>query len=220
MLGSSYKWYIHIEMTADELEENSAPQTEPQIDQKTESVPIGIARVRAEWKAAGLVESAVKPEEPEVETVLFAEIDGGAGIGDYVLECGTVKDRLALSQDAMDRLISSGELDSIVVQGSDSTRRRMVSESSMKRFEEDSAIDPEALLRAAKSMADHTLAEAVQALQAEIEELRNTQGKVLQQMKDMLLLEVRNLKEQDRDLTSFVYELAEEIRRTFPKKRR
>ena len=53
-----------------------------------------------------------------------------------------------------------------------------------------------------------------------IEQLRNTQGKVLAQMKDMLLLEVRNLKEQDRDLTSFVYELTEEIRQLLPKKKR
>lgn len=202
-----------------EPEEDNAPQTEPQTEQQAESVPIGIARVRAEWQAAGLIERPVEPEEPGVEPVLFTEIDGGAGIGDYVLECETVRDQLALSHEAMDRLIASGELDSIVVQGPDGAKRRMVSESSVNRFEEDSAIDPEALRRAAKAMADRTLAESIQALQAEIEELRSTQGKVLQQMKDMLLLEVRNLKEQDRDLTSFVYELTEEIRRILPKRR-
>ena len=207
-------------MAASELEENNAPQTELQTDDKTESVPVGIARVRAEWEAAGLVEHAAKPAEPEVEPVLFTEIDGGAGIGDYVLECEAVRSQLALSRDAMDRLIASGELDSVVIQGPDGVKRRMVSESSVRRFEEDSAIDPEALRRAAKSMADRTLAESIQALQAEIEELRNTQGKVLQQMKDMLLLEVRNLKEQDRDLTSFVYELTEEIRRVLPKSKK
>jgi hypothetical protein len=207
-------------MAAGELEEDNAPQTELQTDHKAGSLPVGIARVRAEWEAAGLVGRAVKPEEPEVEPVLFTEIDGGAGIGDYVLECDSVRNQLALSQDAMDRLIASGELDSIVIQGPDGVKRRMVSESSVRRFEEDSAIDPEALRRAAKSMADRTLAESVQSLAAELEELRNTQGKVTQQMKDMLLLEIRNLKGQDRDLTSFVYELAEEIRRVLPKKRR
>jgi hypothetical protein len=69
-------------------------------------------------------------------------------------------------------------------------------------------------------MADATLVESVQELTAEIDELRNTQGKVLQQMKDILLLEVRNLKEQDRDLTSFVYELAQEVRNATGKKQK
>ena len=70
-----------------------------------------------------------------------------------------------------------------------------------------------------KAMADKEVAEALHDMQTEIEKLRNTQSKIIQQMKDMLLLEVRNLKEQDRDLTSFVYELAEEIRRVLPKKK-
>jgi len=120
----------------------------------------------------------------------------------------------------MDRLVASGELDSILVQGPDGQTRRLLSESSVKRFQVDSAIDPEASKRAAKAMADQSVVEALEELQAEIGSLRDTQGKVLQQMKDMLLLEVRNLKEQDRDLTSFVYELAEEIRSLLPKKRR
>jgi hypothetical protein len=53
-----------------------------------------------------------------------------------------------------------------------------------------------------------------------VDEMRGNQARILQQMKDILLLEVRNLKEQDRDLASFVYELAEEIREALPKKRR
>jgi chaperonin cofactor prefoldin len=96
----------------------------------------------------------------------------------------------------------------------------MVSESSFKRFLEDSAIDPDAMVRAAQALADNSLAEAIESLRAAVEDLRSNQARILQQMKDLLLLEVRNLKEQDRDLASFVFELAEEIRRTFPKKRR
>jgi FtsZ-binding cell division protein ZapB len=123
-------------------------------------------------------------------------------------------------EDAIDRLVASGDLDSILVQGPDGVPRRLFSEASVSRFLCDSAIDPEAVKRAAKAMADATVAEAIRDLQAEIEELRGTQGVVVQQMKDMLLLEIRNLKEQDRDLTSFVYELTEEIKARMPKKRR
>ncbi len=108
----------------------------------------------------------------------------------------------------------------LLVQGPDGVARRLVSVSSFKRFQEDSAIDPDALKRAAKAMADQSVAESIDEMRAEIEELRTTQGKVLQQMKDILLLEVRNLKEQDRDLASYVYELAEEIRAALPKKKR
>lgn len=185
-----------------------------------EQVPIGIARLRKEWRAAGLAERNIAAETERVEPVLFPEINGGAGIGDYTLDCDTVRDSLMLSQDAMDRLIDSGELDSILVQGPDGVARRLVSVSSFRRFQEDSAIDPGALKRAAKAMADQTVAQSIDELRAEIEELRTTQAKVLQQMKDMLLLEMRNLKEQDRDLASYVYELTEQIRAALPKKRK
>jgi hypothetical protein len=191
----------------------------PQTPQE-EEIPIGIARLRREWRAAGLAECAVEAETEQVEPVLFPEVDGGAGIGDYTLECDTVRDSLMVSQEAMDRLIDSGELDSILVRGPDGVTRRLVSESSFARFQQDSAIDPDALKRAAKAMTNQTVAESIDHLKAEVEELRATQGKVLQQMKDILLLEVRNLKEQDRDLTSYVYELAKEVRAALPKKGR
>lgn len=191
-----------------------APQAE-------EEVPIGIARLRAEWRQAGLTDRRATPDESEtVEPVLFPEIDGGAGIGDYVLDPETVRDSLVLSQEAADRLIDSGELDSILVQGPDGVARRLVSKSSFQRFQEDSAIDPLALKRAAKAMADQTVVESLEALRTEVEDLRGNQVKILQQMKDILLLEVRNLKEQDRDLASYVFELAEEIREALPKKKR
>ncbi|MEN6582340.1 MAG: hypothetical protein ABFD54_07805 [Armatimonadota bacterium] len=207
-------------MTEDELNEQNTPEAEQNIQNGEETVPIGIARIREEWRAAGLTEQKIPPPHADDGPVVFPEIDGGAGVGDYTLDCETTLNHLALSHEAMDRLISSGEIDSILVQGPDGRPRRLLSESSVNRFQEDSAIDPDALTRAAKAMADSTVAESIRDLQAEIEELRNTQGKVLQQMKDILLLEVRNLKEQERDLTSFVYELAEELKNTFGKKRR
>lgn len=208
-------------MAINEYDEHNASEEKPNTADIEEPIPIGIARIRKEWREFGLVEDEVKAHAAEdMEQVVFPEVDGGAGIGDYTLDCSDVRARLALSEDAVDRLISSGELDSILVAGADGSTRRMISEASMRRFEEDAAIDPDAMRRAAKAMADKGVAEAIDDLQTEINELRNTQSKILQQMKDMLLLEVRNLKEQDRDLTSFVYELAEEIRAVLPRKRK
>ncbi|MCE5315730.1 hypothetical protein LLG38_12115 [bacterium] len=195
--------------------ENNNVQQHTNIEH--ESVPVGIARIRDEWRSAGLTDDT-PGNETDTERVVFSEVDGGAGIGDYVLEYDEVMNRLALSQKAMDRILSSGEVDSILVQGPDGEPRRMLSESSVRRFETDSAIDSQAFTRAAKAQADATLVESIQDLQAEIEELRNTQGKVLAQMKDTLLLEVRNLKEQERDLASFVFELAEEVRNAMKKR--
>lgn len=211
---SDEKWYKDMSMMNTDDNNPVAPHGE-------EEIPIGIARLRREWREAGMPESATSAAEQEhIEPVLFPEVDGGAGIGDYTLSYDTVRDSLMLSQEAMDRLIDSAELDSILVQGPDGVARRLVSESSFHRFQADSAIDPSALKRVAKAMADQTVTESIDQLKAEIEELRATQGRTLQQMKDILLLEIRNLKEQDRDLTSFVYELAEEIREALPKKKR
>lgn len=211
---SGEKWYIDMSMM-------NTDDSNPIVPHSEEEIPVGIARLRREWREAGLPELANPSTEQEaIEPVLFPEVDGGAGIGDYTLDCDAVRDSLMLSQEAVDRLIDSAGLDSILVQGPDGVARRLVSESSFLRFQADSAIDPNALKRVAKAMADQTVAESIDQIRAEIEELRATQGKMLQQMKDILLLEVRNLKEQDRDLTSFVYELAEEIRDMLPKKKR
>lgn len=187
-----------------------------------EQVPVGIARLREEWRAAGLIQPGSESADlaEQAEQVVFSETEDGVGVGDYTLDLDEVRNRLPLSEEAIDRLIASGELDSVVVKSADGTLRRMVSESSFKRFLEDSAIDPDAMVRAAQALADNSLAEAIESLRAAVEDLRSNQARILQQMKDLLLLEVRNLKEQDRDLASFVFELAEEIRRTFPKKRR
>lgn len=198
---------------------NNTPETEPNTEVTQEQVPVGIVRIRDEWRAAGLIEDTSSPVREQLEQVVFTEVDGGAGIGDYELDSDTVKNQLALSDDAISRLVASGELDTVLVQGPDGKSRRVFSEASVNRFRTDSAIDSDAIKRAAKAMADASVAESIKELQAEIEELRSTQSVVLQQMKDMLLLEVRNLKEQDRDLTSFVFELAEEIKARMPKRR-
>lgn len=199
----------------------STDELDPTISQAEDDLPVGIARLRREWKNAGLPEHAPAPQEPEsVQPVLFPEVDGGAGIGDYTITCESAHDSLMLSKEAVDRLIDSGELDSILVKGPDGVARRLISESSLLRFQDDSAIDPAALKRVAKNMADRTLAESIDHLREELQDLRCNQGKILQQMKDIVLLEIRNLKEQDRDLTSFVYELAEEIKEALPKKKR
>jgi len=203
-------------MSTEEIDEPRASEND---EPDEEEIPVGIARIRDEWRASGLVEEEPSAGE-EVEPVVFPEADEGAGVGDYTLDLEAVRERLPFSDEAVDRIIASGELDSVLVRGRDGEPRRLVSESSFKRFQEDSAIDPNAIARAAKAMADKSLAAAVDELRETIEELRSSQGKILQQMKDILLLEVRNLKEQDRDLTSFVYELAEEIREALPKKKR
>ena len=206
-------------MAFNEPEDQNAPEVELHIEETPETLPVGIARIRDEWRAAGLVEEPAANAEEEIAPVVFPEVEGGAGIGDYTLSPDAVQIRLALSKDAIHRLIHSGELDSILVQGPEGKPRRLLSEASVSRFQTDSAIDPDAIKHAAKAMADAGVSESIQELQEAIEELKGTQGKLLQQTKDMLLLEIRNLKEQDRDLTSFVYELANDLKDRWPKKR-
>jgi len=203
-------------MSTDEIDQ---PEDAENHEPEEEQIPIGIARIREEWREAGLAEEGSKPAGV-VEPVVFPQADEGAGVGDYTLDLETVREQLPFSDEAVDRLIASGELDSVLVRGPDGRPRRLVSESSFRRFQEDSAIDPQAMARAARAMADRSLAEAVEELRAAVEDLRSNQIRVLQQMKDILLLEVRNLKEQDRDLASFVFELAEQIRHILPRKRR
>lgn len=181
----------------------------PEEQQESGRIPIGIVRLRKEWG-----ESAPDSEKhaPFVhEEVVFPEMDGGAGVGDYELTMDEVRSTLALSGEAVERLINVGEIDSILVRGEDNEVRRLVSKSSIDRFLTDSLIDPNAISKAAEAIADREIAQAIDDVRMEVRELRNTQSKILQQMKDILLLEVRNLKEQDRDLASFVYELSQKL---------
>lgn len=208
-------------MSINSREDTSDSEDRQDTPRPEEEVPSGIVRLRREWQAWGLPEEPAPDEQQDqASPVVFSEVDGGAGIGDYTLEYETVVERLGLTAEAVDRLLMSGELDSILVQKPGEEPRRMISEASFNRFQQDSAMAPEALERAARAMADQTLVSAIESLRSELEDLKSSQGRILQQMKDVLLLEIRNLKEQDRDLTSFVYELAEEIRAAINRKRR
>ena len=183
--------------------------TNPEEAQDTGGVPSGIVRLRKEW-GADVFDSRQMETEAHQE-IVFPEVDGGAGVGDYELALDDVRSQLALSEEAVERLIAVGELDSILVRGEDGEIRRLLSRASIERFLADSLIDPNAISKAAEAIADREVAQAIDDVRAEVRELRNTQSKILQQMKDILLLEVRNLKEQDRDLASFVYELSQKI---------
>lgn len=182
----------------------------------SDEIPVGIARIRREWLQSGLKDE--QRGSTDDEPVIFPDTDDGVRIGDYTLEEDQVRESLSLSKEAIDRIILSGELDSIHVRDAGGRVRRLVSEGSLRRFQTDAAIDP---VSARHSTAgDSSVHQSIEELQLEVGQLRNTSSKIIQQMKDILLLEIRNLKEQDRDLTSFVYELAEEIRQGSPKKRR
>lgn len=181
----------------------------PQGQQETPEIPSGIVRLRKEWSSR--TEDIDQPSTAAQDEIIFPEMDGGAGVGDYELTVDEVRSALALSQEAVERLVGVGELDSILVRGEDNVVRRLVSKSSTERFLKDSLIDPNAISNAAQAIADREVAEAIDDVRLEVQELRNTQSKILQQMKDILLLEVRNLKEQDRDLASFVYELSQKL---------
>lgn len=195
-------------MNEDSIQDSKKPESK-------ENLPAGIMRLREEWKKAGLVPA----EEPQEEgPVVFPEPEAGGAIGDYLLSVDNVRERLGLSEAALERLLSSGELDSILVKQGDSVCR-MISQTSLNRFLEDAAMDQAVTERHARSAETRDLMAVVQSLSDEIEQLKQSHARQLQQMKDMLLLELRNLKEQDLDLTSFVYELAEEIRQNLPKKR-
>jgi len=194
---------------AENMSEEQLSATNPEETQDAKGVPIGIVRLRKEWGAE--TTDSDKRESEVHEEVVFPEVDGGAGVGDYELTLDDLRSQLALSDEAVERLVSVGELDSILVRGEDGEIRRLMSRASIQRFLTDSLIDPNAVTKAAEAIADREIAQAIDDVRVEVRELRNTQSKILQQMKDILLLEVRNLKEQDRDLASFVYELSQKI---------
>ncbi|MBP5719312.1 MAG: hypothetical protein J6X53_10140 [Abditibacteriota bacterium] len=173
-----------------------------------ENIPKGISRLRDEWaefKNYAGTESAG-------DEVVFPESHGTAGVGDYSVTVEDACSRLALSKEAVERLILCGELDAVTVDFTDGKRGKLISRGSLTRFEEDAQIDSAVTERAAELAKEASLEETLESLRAEVESLKTTQAKQISQIKDVLLLEMRNLKEQDRDLTSFVYELAEEIR--------
>jgi len=185
---------------------------EPDEAQKNgdQDLPPGILRLREEWREHGL---PLSESRPEADAVVFPEPEAGSAVGDYVLTEPEVRGRLRLSEQAMERLIGSGELDSILVRDSDDRLRRLISVSSFDRFVADSAIELE-------PQPDMASAAEIETLRRDIDQLKASLVKQIQQMKDMLLLELRNLKEQDRDLASFVFELAQLIEETLPRRKR
>lgn len=204
----------NINMTEDKetIKNLNTEENKPNAEQ----VPPGIARIRQEWRSSNIFrfpqEEETKTSEKEEDVIVFPEIDGVVGIGDYTLDKETVREHLALSESALERIIKTGEIDSILVSDKNGNVRRLFSEASVSRFQKDSAIDPEAIIKAAQQIAEQSELQAIENLRVEIEDLKTSQSRQIQQMKDMILLELRNLKEQDRDLASFVFELAEEIK--------
>jgi hypothetical protein len=191
------------ELSKEETIEEMPEQTE-------ENLPAGIARLHQEWLEQGLGKSEPS-RKPAIglEPVVFPE-----PVGDYRVPAEDARGKLGLSEEAMDRLLSGGGLDSILVRFPDGNRR-MISESALLRFVQDSGMDP--AISESLSMPTKEITEAIEAIRQEMAEMKDLHSRQLQQFKDILLLELRNLKEQDRDLTSFVYDLTEGLEEVFPK---
>lgn len=180
------------------------------VEQMEDEVPVGITRLRDEWAKLGLVPSEpAKESRIGLEPVVFPE-----PVGDYKIPAEDARARLGLSEEAMERLLAGGELDSILVRFDDGTRR-MVSESALERFASDSGMEPIATER--QMGASPEVKSALETIEAQIQEMKDLHSRQLQQFKDILLLELRNLKEQDRDLTSFIYDLTAGLEEIFPK---
>jgi hypothetical protein len=198
---------MDMDMADEQKKEDPIEDPETQIES---DLPIGIARLHDEWSKQGL--GVPEPSQlPQVglEPVVFPE-----PVGDYKVPAEDARAKLGLSFDAMERLLTGGGLDSILVKFDDGIRR-MISESALARFVQDSGMDPaisESLSTPAKE-----LAAALEAIHQELAEMRDHQSRQLQQFKDILLLELRNLKEQDRDLTSFIYDMTAALEEVFPK---
>jgi hypothetical protein len=173
-------------------------------------VPPGIARLHDEWQKQGLLSQDDSEQlTVGIEPVVFPE-----PVGDYNVPASEARLLLGLSEDAMGRLLEGGELDSILVQSEEGVRR-MVSQAALARFLEDSGMSPELKERMASS--GQEIASDLQSLREEIREMKELHARQLQQFKDVLLIELRNLKEQDRDLTSFIYDLASALEELNPK---
>jgi len=195
----------------DELHEED--QEQDSREQPDSDLPSGIARLREEWVKQGLV-SSDRDDKAHVglEPVIFPE-----PVGDYAVPAEEARARLGLTEEAMGRLLEGGELDSILVRFGDSIRR-MVSQTALARFIKDAGMEPS--LAEGPSTQPHELTGALDDILHEIRDVRELQSRQLQQFKDVLLLELRNLKDQDRDLTSFIYDLTAALEELFPKLRK
>jgi len=178
-----------------------------------EELPTGIARLHEEWLSEGLI----PPETPEKPTIELEPVVFPEPVGDYTVPAEEARARLGLLAEAMERLLASGELDSIFVKFEDGVRR-LISESALSRFLADSGMEP-ALAEKLPGPAGEA-ATAMDSIRGDVREIKELHSRQLQQFKDILLLELRNLKEQDRDLTSFVYDLTTALEEMFPKLRK
>ena len=194
----------------DEQQEQKGQEESPTQRGGDLDLPAGILRLREEWVKLGLIPSESAAKQPVgLEPVIFPE-----PVGDYKVPAEEARARLGLSEEAMERLLLGGELDSILVRFDDGVRR-MVSEAALARFAADSGIDTDLVKKREVQASEVT--GALEAVLEEIQGIREMHSRQLQQFKDILLLELRNLKEQDRDLTSFVYDLTVALEEIFPK---
>ena len=195
------------EEVLDPPEETEIITDQPEED---EELPAGILRLHEEWIKQGLIPTEQpKEQHVELQPIIFPE-----PVGDYKVPAEDARTRLGLSEEAMERLLESGELDSILVKYDDDVRR-MVSEAALGRFVIDSGMD--AVLVEKLTEPAPELGGVLEAIREEIRSMSDLHARQLQQFKDILLLELRNLKEQDRDLTAFVDDLTAALEEQFPK---
>ena len=148
-------------------------------------------------------------EAGKVNDVVFSQHPGSVGVGDYTLEQDYVMGLLNVDENAMRRLVMTGEVDSIVVEDVNGVQRRMFSKSSIEKFQEDAHIDVKAMEERILKAADNDTVKQIFLLQ----DMVIKQTKFINHLKSQMLLEIRNMKEQNLDLASYVYELLEEIKK-------
>ena len=163
--------------------------------------PSGIDMLKKKW----LEYEAYKGsgEAANLKDIVFS--DTSMSVGDYSLEKEEVLVRLNINEDGLRRLTMIGELDSIIVENPEGEQRRLYSAASVERFREDAEISQGVTEELILEAADKELLHQIFLLQ----DMVITQSKYIKYLKDMLLLEIRNIKEQNLDLASYVYELAE-----------
>ncbi|MBR4749444.1 MAG: hypothetical protein IK083_07745 [Abditibacteriota bacterium] len=168
-----------------------------------DETPAGIEMLKKKW----LEYEAYKESEEAARTKDIVFKDSALSVGDYSLEKEEVLVRLNVNEDALRRLTMIGELDSIVVENPAGEQRRLYSSASVDRFIRDGEISGGVTEERILEAADKELLHQIYLLQ----DMVLTQSKYIKYLKDMLLLEMRNIKEQNLDLTSYVYELSEKI---------
>ena len=161
------------------------------MGEQLDELPIGILRLREQWRAEGLL-----PLDAGVR------IDVDLAPDEYALTEDQVLAVLGITARELYSLVFEGELDCVVPDplAPAPAGRRMFKEEDVRRFLEKCRQRAE-LQRIAAPESSRTDEPPASKEDSERDGWRHT-----------LLLELRNLKEQQRDLTSFVYELARELR--------